>query len=157
MKITLMTIGKNGDKELDKLFGRYVDRLSHYVKFETKCLPDAKVSKSDSVERQKEIEGRNILSAVSVNDFVVLLDEKGNQYSSLGFADYIEKHLIRGTRNLIFVIGGPYGFSQDVYNRSDLLISLSQMTLTHEMVRLFFIEQLYRAFTIIKGENYHHE
>ena len=157
MKITFLNIGKNNDKEIQKLIERYVSRISHYVKFEQKILPDVRQSKSLSTEKQKEIEGKSILNVIGEGCFVVLLDERGKQYTSRGFAEMIERHLIRGTRELVFVVGGPYGFSEQVYDRADDMLSLSKMTLTHEMVRLFFTEQVYRAFTIIKGENYHHD
>lgn len=157
MKITFLNIGKNNDKEIQKLIERYVSRISHYVKFEQKILPDVRQSKSLSTEKQKEIEGKSILNIIGEGCFVVLLDERGKQYTSRGFAEMIERHLIRGTRDLVFVVGGPYGFSEQVYDRADDMLSLSKMTLTHEMVRLFFTEQVYRAFTIIKGENYHHD
>ena len=157
MKITFLNIGKNNDKEIQKLIERYVSRISHYVKFEQKILPDVRQSKSLSTEKQKEIEGKSILNVIGEGCFVVLLDERGKQYTSRGFAEMIERHLIRGTRDLVFVVGGPYGFSEQVYDRADDMLSLSKMTLTHEMVRLFFTEQVYRAFTIIKGENYHHD
>lgn len=157
MKITFLNIGKNNDKEIQKLIERYVSRISHYVKFEQKILPDVRQSKSLSTEKQKEIEGKSILNVIGEGCFVVLLDERGKQYTSRGFAEMIERHLIRGTRDLVFVVGGPYGFSEQVYDRADDMLSLSKMTLTHEMVRLFFTEQVYRACTIIKGENYHHD
>lgn len=157
MKITFLNIGKNNDKEIQKLIERYVSRISHYVKFEQKILPDVRQSKSLSTEKQKEIEGKSILNVIGEGCYVVLLDERGKQYTSRGFAEMIERHLIRGTRELVFVVGGPFGFSEQVYDRADDMLSLSKMTLTHEMVRLFFTEQVYRVFTIIKGENYHHD
>ena len=157
MTITLITIGKNSDKSIEELINRYVKRLSHYVKFETKCLPDAKTAKGDATDRQKQIEGANILAAIKPSDHVILLDERGVEYTSRGFAEMIDSHMLRGTRDIVFVVGGPFGFSQDVYNRANQLFSLSRMTLTHEMVRLFFVEQVYRAFTIIRGESYHHD
>lgn len=156
MKIILLTIGKNNDKTVEGLVRRYVERLVHYTKFEIHNLPDVKNVGTLGHERQKQLEGELILSFVKDDCHVVLLDERGKEFTSEKFARNIESHLIRGTRNLVFVTGGPFGFSPEVYNRADSMMALSQMTLTHEMVRLFFVEQIYRAFTIIRGENYHH-
>jgi len=135
----------------------YVKRLSFYIPFEIKVIPDIKNRSSLSEELQKEKEGQLILNQVSPGDYIVLLDEHGAEYSSIAFSKWIEKKMIAGTRQLIFVIGGPYGFSNTVYQRSDLKISLSQMTFSHQMVRMIFVEQIYRAMTIIKNEPYHHE
>lgn len=157
MKITLLSIGKNSDKDIEKLIERYVKRLTHYVKFENRSLPDAKVSKTDSRERQKQLEGALLLNALSPADYVVLLDERGKEISSVEYAEMLHGHSLRSTRNLVFVIGGPFGFCKEVYDRGDAMMSMSRMTMTHEMIRLFFIEQTYRAFTIIRGESYHHE
>ncbi len=157
MKITFLTVGKNTDRKIEELVARYTSRLAHYVKFEARALPDVKATKGMTTEHQKQTEGISILSALTPSDHVILLDERGDMPTSRGFADLIERHLLRGTRNLCFVVGGPYGFSPDVYARADSLLSLSRMTLTHEMVRLFFVEQVYRAFTIIRGESYHHD
>lgn len=157
MKIILLTVGKNGDRQISQLIDRYVSRLGHYTRFEFRALPDVKTSASQTESQQKIAEGQAILDFIGQSDTVLLLDEKGKEYTSREFAGVVEKYQIRGTKNLVFVIGGPFGFSQAVYNRADGLVSLSKMTLTHEMVRLFFVEQLYRAFTIIRGENYHHD
>lgn len=157
MKITLLTIGKNSDKKIEELISRYVERLKFYVKYDNLSLPDVKLSKNESTEKQKQLEGASVLSSVKPSDFVILLDERGREYTSREFANFIESHMINATRDIVFVVGGPYGFSQEVYDRANSLISLSKMTLTHEMARLFFVEQLYRAFTIIRGENYHHD
>ena len=156
MKITLLTVGKTGDKTIEQLIGRYLERLTHYVKFEVKVIPDIKGGKNQTTERQKAAEGESILAILRPSDHVVLLDERGKEHTSPGFADMIGEHLNRGTRDIVFVIGGPFGFSEAVYSRADAMMALSKMTLTHEMVRLFFVEQLYRAFTILKGESYHH-
>ena len=156
MKITLLTVGKTTDKQISPLVNRYVDRLAHYASFSIKSLPDPKISAKDSVEKQRQAEAQNILAAISPADHVVLLDERGNQPSSDEFARLIDKHQIQGTRSIVFIVGGPFGFSPEVYRRANDMMALSRMTLTHEMVRLFFVEQLYRAFTIIRGENYHH-
>ncbi|MDE6296597.1 MAG: 23S rRNA (pseudouridine(1915)-N(3))-methyltransferase RlmH, partial [Muribaculaceae bacterium] len=128
-----------------------------YIGYKINCIPDIKKGASLSAERQKEAEGEIILSKLQPSDFVVLLDERGKEYSSMEFAGYIEKQMLSGRKRLVFVVGGPYGFSQSVYDRSDGKVSLSRMTFNHEMVRLFFTEQLYRAMTILRGEPYHHE
>lgn len=157
MTIKLLTIGKTDDKALQKLIETYVKRLGHYNKFELEIIPDLKKTKNLSVEQQKAAEGRLILDKLTTSDFVVLLDENGKQFSSEGFSEYIQKRLNSGMKQLIFIIGGPYGFSEDVYSRADGKISLSKMTFSHQMVRLFFVEQLYRAFTILRNEPYHHK
>ena len=157
MKITLLTMGRNSDKRVEELVARYVGRLSHYVRFEVRDLPDVRLKGSVTTDRQKEAEGQSILATVAPRDFVMLLDERGKEYTSRGFAEMIERQMATQSRDIVFVVGGPFGFSKAVYDRADALISLSRMTLTHEMVRLFFVEQVYRAFTIIRGESYHHD
>lgn len=157
MKITFLTVGKNNDDQIEKVIGRYMNRLAHYAKVEAKSLNDVKVRGAISPDVQKKMEGASILAAVRPGDHVVLLDEGGKEYTSRQFSELLSRHLVGGTRELVFVVGGPFGFSSEVYERADALLSLSKMTLTHEMVRLFFVEQLYRAFTIIRGENYHHD
>jgi 23S rRNA (pseudouridine1915-N3)-methyltransferase len=157
MTIKLLTIGKTDDKALQNLIDTYVNRLGFYNKFEFEIIPDLKKTKNLSVDQQKTAEGRLILEKVTTSDVVVLLDENGKQFSSEAFSEYIQKRLNSGMKQLIFVIGGPYGFSEEVYSRADVKISLSKMTFSHQMVRLFFVEQLYRAFTILKNEPYHHK
>ncbi|MCX2836543.1 23S rRNA (pseudouridine(1915)-N(3))-methyltransferase RlmH [Salinimicrobium sp. MT39] len=157
MTIKLLTIGKTDDKALQNLIDTYVNRLGFYNKFEFEIIPDLKKTKNLSVDQQKTAEGRLILEKVTTSDVVVLLDENGKQFSSEAFSEYIQKRLNSGMKQLIFVIGGPYGFSEEVYSRADGKISLSKMTFSHQMVRLFFVEQLYRAFTILKNEPYHHK
>jgi len=157
VKILLLTIGNTDKKYMREGVDDYVKRLSFYIPFEIKVIPDIKNRSSLSEELQKEKEGQLILNQVSPGDYIVLLDEHGAEYSSIAFSKWIEKKMIAGTRQLIFVIGGPYGFSNTVYQRSDLKISLSQMTFSHQMVRMIFVEQIYRAMTIIKNEPYHHE
>jgi 23S rRNA (pseudouridine1915-N3)-methyltransferase len=157
MTIKLLTIGKTDDHALQNLIDTYVNRLGHYNKFELEIIPDLKKTKNLSVEQQKTAEGKLILDRLSASDFIVLLDENGKQFSSEAFSEYIQKRLNSGMKQLIFVIGGPYGFSQEVYFRADGKISLSKMTFSHQMVRLFFVEQLYRAFTILRNEPYHHK
>jgi len=157
MIIKLLTIGKTDDKALQNLIDTYVNRLGFYNKFEFEIIPDLKKTKNLSVDQQKTAEGKLILEKVTTSDVVVLLDENGKQFSSEAFSEYIQKRLNSGMKQLIFVIGGPYGFSEEVYTRADGKISLSKMTFSHQMVRLFFVEQLYRAFTILKNEPYHHK
>lgn len=157
MKIDLVLIGKTDQKYLSEGIDIYIKRLKHYCTFEIKLIPDIKAAKNLTEEQQKEKEGELILNQVRDADFVVLLDENGVQKSSVAFSQFIEKKEIAATRKLSFVIGGPYGFSKDVYARSNTKMSLSPMTFSHQMVRLIFVEQLYRAFSIIHGEPYHHQ
>ena len=156
MTIKLVCIGKTDKKELEELIKVYSDRLQHYIKFEFEIIPDLKKTKNLDENQQKSKEGELILSGVQNSDFIVLLDETGKQFSSENFSEYIQKRMNTGLKRLIFVIGGPYGFSEAVYKRADSKVSLSKMTFSHQMVRLFFTEQLYRAFTILKNEPYHH-
>ena len=157
MTIKLLAVGKTDDTSLRKLVENYQDRLQHYNKFETEIIPDLKKAKNLSFEQQKTAEGKAILEKLAASDFVVLLDEQGKQFSSEAFAEYLQKQLNTGMKQLVFVIGGPFGFSEDVYSRANAKLSLSKMTFSHQMVRLFFVEQLYRAFTILKNEPYHHK
>lgn len=157
MKIELLVIGKTDNKIFKEGFEIYNKRLSHYIPFEMNIIPDIKNVKNISIELQKSKEGTEILKRIDNTDFVILLDEKGKEYTSKGFAELIEQKTITATKKLIFVIGGPYGFSEEVYNRANSKFSLSKMTFSHQMVRMIFAEQLYRAMTIIKGEPYHHE
>lgn len=156
MTVKLVCIGKTDKKELEDLIKIYSDRLQHYIKFEFEIIPDLKKTKNLDENQQKFKEGELILSGLQNSDFLVLLDENGKQFSSESFSEYIQKRMNTGLKRLVFLIGGPYGFSEEVYNRADSKISLSKMTFSHQMVRLFFTEQLYRAFTILKNEPYHH-
>lgn len=156
MEINLLTIGKTKIPFIIEGISEYTKRLSRYTRFTIGIIPDVK-SKSIDKNMQKELEGAAILMTLSSSDFVVLLDERGREFSSVEFASYIEKISASGRKRLVFVVGGPYGFCQKVYDRADAKISLSRMTFNHEMVRLFFIEQLYRAHTILRGEPYHHD
>jgi len=156
MKITLLAIGKTDDKYLEEGITKFLNRLKHYISFELKIIPDLKNTKSLSVSQQKQLEGDLILKQLKSTDFLVLLDENGKEFSSVLFSEFIEKQMIASVQQLVFVIGGPYGFSEEVYQRANTKISLSKMTFSHQMVRLIFVEQLYRAFSIIKGEPYHH-
>lgn len=157
MKITFLTVGKTEDAYLKEGIDKYVKRLKHYTKLELIELNELKNTKALSTEQQKAKEAELILKKINQLDYVVLMDEKGKEYSSTQFAAYINKKEISSSANLIFIIGGPYGFDHSVYQRANDKISLSRMTFSHQMVRLFFVEQLYRAYTIIKGEPYHHE
>ena len=157
MKIILAVVGKMASGYLSKGIEEYTSRLKHYVPFEILHIADAKNTKSLTEAQQKAAEGRNILAALDSSDHVVLLDEHGKQFTSVEFAHYIEKKMASVQRRLVFVVGGPYGFSPEVYARANEKISLSSMTFSHEMIRLIFTEQLYRAMTIVRGEPYHHE
>ncbi|WP_298148666.1 23S rRNA (pseudouridine(1915)-N(3))-methyltransferase RlmH [Flavobacterium sp.] len=156
MTLKLMAVGKTDDKQLEALTDRFVNRLKHYIKFEIDFLADIKNVKNLSEAQQKEKEGQLLLAKVANTDFLVLLDERGKSFSSEAFADYLQQRMNSGVKNLIFVIGGPYGFSEAVYERSNAKISLSAMTFSHQMIRLFVVEQLYRGFTILRNEPYHH-
>ncbi|WP_286761056.1 23S rRNA (pseudouridine(1915)-N(3))-methyltransferase RlmH [Salegentibacter sp. UBA1130] len=156
MTIKLLCIGKTDNRELKQLIEVYKKRLQFYNKFEIEIIPDLKKTKNLDENQQKEKEGELILAKVQNSDYLVLLDENGKEFSSEKFSVYIQKRLNSGLKQLIFVIGGPYGFSEAVYQRANSKVALSQMTFSHQMVRLFFTEQLYRAFTILKNEPYHH-
>ena len=157
MKILLLTIGNTDKKYMKEGTDDYVKRLSFYIQFETKVIPDLKNRNTLSVELQKEKEGQLILNQIIPGDYMILLDEHGTEFSSLELSKWLEKKMIAGIRQIVFLIGGPYGFSKMVYQRADFKISLSQLTFSHQMVRLIFVEQVYRAMTIIKNESYHHE
>jgi len=157
MNIKLLAIGKTDNKALQTLIDDYCKRLSFYIKFDLEIIPDIKNVKNLSESQQKDKEGDLILSKVSPTDQLILLDENGTTSSSVGFSDYLQKKMNSGTKTLLFVIGGPYGFSDEVYRKAQGKISLSPMTFSHQMVRLFFIEQVYRGFTILKNEPYHHQ
>ena len=157
MKIVLAVVGKMAGGYLSKGIEEYVSRLKHYIPFEIQYIADAKNTKNISQEQQKAAEGRNILATLDTSDVVVLLDEHGREMTSVQFSEYIQKRMSSGARRVVFVIGGPYGFSQEVYDRANEKISLSKMTFSHEMVRVIFAEQIYRAFTILNHEPYHHE
>lgn len=157
MNIKLLAIGKTDDKNIRQLIEEYSKRLSFYVKFELEIIPDLKNAKHLSEDQQKQKEGEFILQRLQPTDQLVLLDENGNSFSSVGFSEYVQKKMNSGIKTLVLVIGGPYGFSDQVYAKAQGKISLSAMTFSHQMVRLFVIEQLYRAFTILKNEPYHHQ
>lgn len=157
MKITFLVIGKTNQASIIQLIEDYQNRLKHYINFEMIVIPELKNSKNISEKEQKDKEGELILKNLDISDEVILLDEKGKQFTSVGFSVYLSKRLMSTYKRMVFVVGGPYGFSENVYNRANGLISLSQMTFSHQMIRVIFVEQLYRAFTIMKGEPYHHE
>lgn len=156
MQIKLIVIGKTDNKSLQSLIDDYRKRLGHYIKFEIEVIPDLKNSKNLSEAQQKTKEAELILSKINSSDMVVLLDERGKQWDSINFANQLQKYLNSGVKRLIYIAGGPYGFDQSVYERSNSKMSLSKMTFSHQMVRLFFTEQLYRGFTILRNEPYHH-
>ena len=157
MKIKLLTIGKTDNAAIAQLIKTYEARLKHYIQFSIEIIPDLKNTKNFSEEIQKEKEGDLILSKISTIDRMVLLDENGTSFDSIEFSKFLQKQMNSGIKQLVFVIGGPYGFSKKIYKKSKGKISLSKMTFSHQMVRLFAIEQIYRGFTILKNEPYHHQ
>jgi len=157
MKICLLVIGKTDESYLQKGIEIYLKRIPHYVSFEFKTIPDLKNSKNLSEDQQKEKEGELILQQINTSDELLLLDERGQENSSVEFARFLERKMISGIKRIVFVIGGPYGFSANVYARANGKLCLSRMTFSHQMVRMIFLEQLYRAMTILKGEPYHHQ
>ncbi len=157
MKIKLIAIGKTDDKNLIQLIEGYQKRLQHYCKFEFEIIPDIKNVKNLSENQQKEKEGASILKKISSTDQLILLDEKGYEFRSIEFSRFLQKKMNSGIKQLVFVIGGPYGFSETIYQKAQGKLSLSKMTFSHQMIRLFMVEQLYRGFTILKNEPYHHE
>ena len=156
MKTELIVVGKTTSKHISACIDDYAERIGHYMPFTISVIPELKNTKAITEQQQKEREGEMILQRVSATDTLILLDEHGTEHRSIEFATWLQKKQL-SARRLVFVVGGPYGFSQQVYNRANEMISLSRMTFSHQMVRLVFTEQLYRACTIIKGEPYHHE
>ena len=156
MKISIITVGKTASKSVSELENDYFGRLKHYCNFENICVPAIKNAKNFFVEELKKEEGKALLKVIGNDDFVALLDEKGKNFTSLEFAQWIEKQQFK-SKKTVFVIGGAFGFSKEIYSRANFLLSLSKMTFSHQIVRAIFAEQLYRAMTIIKGEKYHHE
>jgi 23S rRNA (pseudouridine1915-N3)-methyltransferase len=157
MQIRLLAVGKTDHQAIQSLIDEYQKRLGFYIKFELEIIPDLKNTKNLNESTQKEKEGELILKKLQSTDDLFLLDEKGKQYSSVEFSDFLQKKMNSGLKQLVFVIGGPYGFSDNIYSRATGKISLSKMTFSHQMIRVFFVEQLYRAFTILKNEPYHHQ
>ena len=157
MQIELIVVGKTDSKEVATLVEMYAKRINHYCKFAITILPDLRNTKSLSARQQNKSEGERILALLTDSDYVVLLDERGKEFRSMEFAEWVEKRMTSGLKRLVFVIGGPYGFSEEVYARANGQISLSRMTFSHQIVRAIFAEQIYRAFTILNNEPYHHE
>ncbi len=157
MNIELIVIGKNSSPQMEQLFEGYAKRINHYCKFALTTLPDIKGGRNSSPNQQRRAEGESILRQINEGDYVVLLDERGENYRSVEFAQWIQKRLNSGGKRLLFVVGGAFGFSPEVYERANGKISLSAMTFTHEFVRVVFAEQIYRAFTILRNEPYHNE
>lgn len=157
MTITLVCIGKTDSKALKILIEEYEKRLNRFVKYKVEVIPDLKNRKKLSEEEQKSEEGKAILQKLKSTDILVLLDENGKEFTSVKYAHWMQKQMNKSIKNLVFVIGGPYGFSEDVYTAASQQLSLSQMTFSHQMIRLFFTEQTYRAFSILNHLPYHHQ
>lgn len=157
MNIELLVVGKTDSPLIEQIVASYAKRVNFYCKFSITTLPDAKNTKSLTVKQQRTAEGEMILKQITDSDFVTLLDERGTEYRSVDFAFWLQKRMNSGVRRLLIVIGGPYGFSEAVYQRANSKVSLSKMTFSHQIVRAIFAEQIYRAFTILKNEPYHHE
>jgi len=155
MKIKLLIIGKTDEGYLQEGISKYIGRLKHYCQLEVIELKDVKVGKKTNVDLQKEEEGKLLLDRIKPNDFVLLLDENGKSFNSVELSSYLQK-LMNSGNDIVFIIGGPFGFSKRIYERANGKLALSKLTFSHQMVRLFFVEQLYRSFTILKGEKYHH-
>jgi 23S rRNA (pseudouridine1915-N3)-methyltransferase len=157
MKITLLQTGKTTDRNMSELVDLYANRINKYTFFEVVTLPEIKNTKNMPVGEQKEKEAAKIIQSLTDDDYVILLDEKGKELKTIEFSGALEKMFFLPKKRLVFIIGGPWGFSETVYVRADYKLSLSKLTFPHQLVRLLFLEQLYRVFTIIKGEPYHHE
>jgi 23S rRNA (pseudouridine1915-N3)-methyltransferase len=157
MTIKLLAIGKTDSSQLQELIDIYQKRLQHYVNFEIELIPDLKKTKNLSEDQQKEKEGELIIKRLAPTDVLILFDEKGKQYTSVEFSSFLQKKMNSGIKQLVLLIGGPYGFSNEIYTKASGKISLSKMTFSHQMVRLFITEQIYRGYTILKNEPYHHQ
>lgn len=157
MNIELIVIGKTDSAEVEALVAMYAKRINRYCKFAMTTIADVRNTRNMAPSRQKQLEGEAILKNIVDGDFLVLMDERGAQYTSIEFSQWLQKRMLSGVKRLVLVIGGPYGFSEEVYARADQKISLSKMTFSHQIVRAIFAEQLYRAFTILHNEPYHHE
>lgn len=157
MKVTLLCVGKTDDKHVLEGIAVYKKRLKHYTNFEIVIIPDIKNSKNLTQNQQKAKEAEILLKNISNIDYVILLDERGKEFSSIEFSAFLEKQMLSSVTQLVFIVGGPYGFDDSIYQRANFKISLSKMTFSHQMIRMFFVEQLYRAFTILRNEPYHHE
>lgn len=157
MNIELIVIGKTDQQEVAALMEQYAKRVNHYCRFTVTTIADVKNTRNMAASRQKQLEGEMILKLITEGDWLVLMDERGRQFTSMEYADWLQKRMLSGVKRLVIVIGGPYGFSDQVYQRANEKISLSKMTFSHQIVRAIFAEQLYRAFTILNNEPYHHE
>ncbi len=157
MKATLLVIGKTDDSFIAEGINKFVARINRYMPFELMMIPDIRNNRNLTEPSQKEKEGELIVKKIQSGDILVLLDENGQQFSSIDFASWLNTQLISGQKRIVFVVGGPYGFSQEVYQKANFKISLSRMTFSHQLIRLIFVEQLYRAHTILRGEPYHHQ
>ena len=157
MNIELIVIGKTDQQEVASLVEQYAKRVNHYCKFTVTTIADVKNTRNMAPSRQKQLEGEMILKLITEGDWLVLMDERGRQFTSMEYADWLQKRMLSGVKRVAIVIGGPYGFSDEVYKRANEKISLSKMTFSHQIVRAIFAEQLYRAFTILNNEPYHHE
>ena len=157
MNIELIVVGKTDSKEVNALVDNYTKRINFYNRFNITYIPDVKNTKSLSEAQQKTSEGEAIMRLLDPSDRVVLLDEKGSEFRSVEYADWLQKRLNSGVKRLVFIIGGPYGFSPEIYSRANEKISLSKMTFSHQIIRAIFTEQLYRAFSILHNSPYHHE
>lgn len=157
MRVALLLVGKTVNKHFVELIDDYASRVKHYISFDIITIPELKNTKNLSAEQQKQQEGELILKQLQAGDHIVLLDEHGKELRSIEFSKYMEQKMQTVSRRLVFIIGGPYGFSPDVYAKANEQLSLSKMTFSHQMIRLIFVEQFYRAMTIMRGEPYHHE
>ena len=157
MNIELIVVGKTDSREVETLVAMYTKRVNHYCKFSITTIADVRNTRNMAASRQKQLEGEAIMKLLGEGDYLVLMDERGLQYTSMEYAQWLQKRMLSGVKRLVLVIGGPYGFSEEVYARANQKISLSKMTFSHQIVRAIFAEQLYRAFTILNNEPYHHE
>ncbi len=157
MKGVLIVVGKTTDKRFETIIQEYIERIRHYIPFTIEVIPELKNTKGLSQDEQKKREGEQILKNLQAGDYIVLLDEHGSERTSMDFASWMQKKMAAGPKRLVFIVGGPYGFSDAIHQKGNEKISLSRMTLSHQMIRMFFVEQIYRAMTILNGEPYHHE
>lgn len=157
MKGVLIVVGKTTDKRFETIIQEYTERIRHYIPFTIEVIPELKNTKGLSQDEQKKREGEQILKSLQAGDYIVLLDEHGSERTSMDFASWMQKKMAAGPKRLVFIVGGPYGFSDAIHQKGNEEISLSRMTLSHQMIRMFFVEQIYRAMTILNGEPYHHE
>ena len=157
MKGVLIVVGKTTDKRFEAITQEYIERIRHYIPFTVEVIPELKNTKGLSQDEQKKREGELIQKNLQPGDYVVLLDEHGSERSSMDFASWMQKKMAAGSKRLVFIVGGPYGFSDVIHQKGNEEISLSRMTLSHQMIRMFIVEQIYRAMTILNGEPYHHE